>query len=98
MPSNALVALLVGLAEIESLQRPNPSPQQGSGLRRPQIVRAIGRSEIVLLSSHFERYIRAVNEEAVDRVCNSAAFSDDLTERLKLEHSRHVIDTISLIS
>jgi hypothetical protein len=98
MPSKALTGLLVGLAEIEALQRANPSPQQGSGLKRPEVVRAIGRSEIVLLSSHFERYIRALNDEAVDSICNSGAVSDDLTDRLKLQHSRHAIETISSIA
>lgn len=98
MSSKALAGLLVGLAEIQALQRANPSPQQGSGLRRPEVVRAIGRSEIVLLSSHFERYIRALNEEAIDSICRSAAVSDDLTERLKLEHSRYAIELISAIA
>lgn len=98
MASKALSALLVGLAEIEALQRANPSPQHGSGLKRPEVVRAIGRSEIVLLSGHFERYIRDLNEEAVDIICNSNAFSDDLTDRLKLEHTRFAIDNINSFS
>jgi hypothetical protein len=98
MPSKSLAALLIGLAEVEALQRANPSPQQGSGLKRPEVVRAIGRSEIVLLSGHFERYIRALNEEAVDVICSSGVFSESLTERLKLEHSRHVIESIYLIA
>lgn len=98
MPSKALTALLVGLAEINALQRANPSPQQGSGLKRPEVVRAIGRSEIVLLSSHYERYIYALNEEAVDSICNSKVSSDKLTERLKLEHSRKPIEKISSTS
>ncbi len=94
MPSNALENLEIGLAEIQALQRANPSPQQGSGLKRPEVVRAMGRSEIVLLSSHFERYIRALNEEAVDSVCNSSMTAADLSERLKLQHARHAIDKI----
>lgn len=98
MASKAFAALQVGLAEIDALQRANPSPEQGSGLKRPEIVRAIGRSEIVLLYSHFERYIRDLNEEAVDSVCSSEIFSDDLTERLRLEHARHAIETIAAIA
>jgi hypothetical protein len=94
MPSNALSALVVGLAEIEALQRANPSPEKGSGLKRPEVVRAIGRSEVVLLSSHFERYLYAVNQEAVDALCSSDSISDVLPERLKLEHSRHPIEEI----
>jgi hypothetical protein len=95
MPSNALDALVIGLAEIRALQRANPSPEEGSGLKRPAVVRAIGRSEVVLLSSHFERYLYAVNQEAVDAVCNSGAMSDVLPEKLKLEHSRQAIEAIS---
>lgn len=98
MPSNALNALTVGLAEIEALQRANPSPSKGSGLKKPDVVRAIGRSEVVLLSSHFERYLYALNQEAVDALCGSTALCDVLPERLKLEHSRHIIEAISLIS
>ena len=72
MSSNALVALLTGLAEIRALQRTNTSPQQGSGLKRPEVVRAIGQSEIVLLSSHFEQFIYALNEQAVSSICREA--------------------------
>lgn len=94
MSSSALVGLLSGLAEITALQRANPSPQQGSGLSRPEVARAIGRSEIVLLSSHFERFLYALNEEAVDSICRAAIISDSLPELLRLEHSRHAIDSI----
>jgi hypothetical protein len=94
MSSSALNALLAGLAEIRALQRANPSPQQGSGLKRPEVVRAIGRSEIVLLSSHFERFIYALNEEAAASVCEATVLSGALPELLKLEHSRHAIDSI----
>jgi hypothetical protein len=94
MSSNALNALLAGLAEIRALQRANPTPQQGSGLKRPEVVRAIGRSEIVLLSSHFERFIYALNEEAAASVCAAAVPSGALPEILKLEHSRYAIDSI----
>src|SRR5437763_1971219 len=94
MSSSALVGLLAGLAEIKALQRANPSPQQGSGLKRPDVVRAIGRSEIVLLSSHFERFIYALNEQAVDSLCQASVISNLIPEPLRLEHSRHAIDSI----
>jgi|SRR5579863_7732260 len=94
MASSALNELLAGLAEIRALQRANPSPQQGSGLKRPEVVRAIGRSEIVLLSSHFEHFIYALNEQAVTAVCEAAVLSSALPEPLKLQHSRYAIDVI----
>ncbi|HEV3357509.1 MAG TPA: HEPN domain-containing protein [Pseudonocardiaceae bacterium] len=98
MPSNALAELMSGLAEIEALQRANPSPLKGNALKKPQIVRAIGRAEIVLLSSHFERYIYAINEEAVEAVCDSAAKAYSLPESLRLHHARPVIDLIAATS
>jgi hypothetical protein len=95
MTSNALAALLAGLAEIKALQLANPSPDEGSGLKKPEVARAIGRCEVVLLSSHFERFIYALNEEAVGAVCGSTALAETLPEKLKLEHSRFAIDTIA---
>ena len=65
MPSKALEGLLSGLDEIDAMQRANPTPQEGGGLTKPDVVRALGRAEVVLLSSHFERYLYALNEEAV---------------------------------
>lgn len=98
MPSKALADLLTGLREIDALQRANPTPQEGSGLRKPDVVRAIGRSEVVLLSSHFERYLYALNEEAVDAICRSSILATAIPDRLRLEHSRHSIDRLSTTS
>ena len=98
MGSNALADLLSGLTEIDALQRANPTPREKSGLKKPAIVRAIGRSEIVLLSSHFERYIYALTEEAIDFLCESRAKAESLPNRLKLEHSKHGIDAIAAVA
>ena len=95
MPSRALGNLQSGLIEIDNLQRANPSPAEGSGLKRPDIVRAIGRSEVVLLSSHFERFVYALNEESVDYVCASSSQSRHLPDKLRLEHARHAIDDLA---
>lgn len=95
MPSEALQQLLAGLVEIDNLQKANPSPQEGSGLRRPDVVRAIGRSEVVLLSSHFERFIYALTEEAVGHLCASGRPASDLPERMRLEHAKLVIDDLA---
>jgi hypothetical protein len=93
--SDALNALLMGLAEIKALQRANPSPRQGSGLKKPDVVRAIGRSEVVLLSSHFERYIYGLNEEAVHVLCDSKIPVAVLREMLKLQYTKQAIDEIA---
>jgi len=98
VPSKALGELLTGLREIDALQKANPTPQEGSGLRRPEIVRAIGRSEVVLLSSHFERYLYALNEEAVEKLCGSSIPASAIPNRLRLEHSREVIEKLATTS
>jgi hypothetical protein len=74
MPSAAVVSLRAAVQEVAILQAANPSPT-GSAPQKPDLTRVIGRACVVLLSSHFERYIYAVNEEAVDRIRNSGAHS-----------------------
>ncbi len=64
MGSQSLAALSIAIHEISLLQQVNPSPF-GAQPSRPDITRAIGRASVVLLSSHFERYFYAINEEAV---------------------------------
>jgi hypothetical protein len=95
MRSEALGNFLSALREVDALQRANPSPQEGSGLRLPEIVRAIGRAEVVLLSSHFERYIYALTEEAVGRISDCGGTAGTLPAKLKLEHSRLSIEAIA---
>jgi hypothetical protein len=78
------------------LQRANPTPQQGGGIGRPAIVRAIGRGETVLLSGHFERYVYALNEEAAFCVSERRPSVDRLPSEVRLRHARHVIDELGL--
>jgi hypothetical protein len=47
-----------------------------------RIARAVGRAQVVLLSSHFERYFYAVNEEAVDFVNAKHISATVLSSRL----------------
>ena len=95
MSSHALEDLLVALAEVDALQRANPTPAEGGGIRRPAVVRALGRVEVVLLSGHFERYIYALNEEAVDAVLSAAPVAARLPEGLRLLHSAGRIDELA---
>jgi hypothetical protein len=74
MSSRALQSLLIALEEVGDLQRANPTPT-GAAPSQPETTRAIGRASVVLLSSHLERYIRNLNEEAVEFV-NSAGVMD----------------------
>jgi len=91
MPSNALLSLLTGIQEVRDLQHANPTPPGGMP-SRPQVVRAINRSSVVLLASHLERYLRALNEEAVGAVNRTAVPGTVLPEGLRLQHSRVPIE------
>ncbi len=92
MPSQALLALHSALDEVRVLQKVNPSPEAGGGLTRPQVTRAIGRAQVILLCSHYERYLRALNEEAVECVLAAAPTASVIPLGLKLLHARSAID------
>ena len=95
MASAALAGLLAGIVEIEALQRANPSPLQGGGFRRPEIVRAIGRAEVVLLSGHFERYLYALNDETCQWIVGRSPRASAIPEAIRLLHSRARIDDLA---
>lgn len=65
-------------------------------LRRGDLrtARAVGRAQVVLLSSHFERYLYTVNEEAVAFLNTKRLASSVLPNSLKLLHSRYPIDDL----
>jgi hypothetical protein len=92
MPSRALEALYEGLDEISALQRANPSPRQGGGLTRPDVTRAMGRAEVVLLCSHLERFVYALWEQSVETLHVEKVSAGDLPERLRLLHAHRWID------
>jgi hypothetical protein len=48
--------------QLGKASHPEPGPKDPESLR---LARAVGRGQIVLLCSHFERYIYAINEELV---------------------------------
>ena len=50
---------------------------------------------MVILCSHFERYLRSANEEAVALLNESQVQSQLLPERLRLQHSRMAIDELA---
>lgn len=94
MPSAALAALELGLQEVEDLQRANPTPVRLPS--RPKVVRAINRASVVLLSSHLERYLRAVVDEAVSHVNAQGVAADRLPLMLRLQHSRQSAEDLAL--
>lgn len=95
MPSAALQAFLAALDEITHLGKashPTLGPHAPESL---DLARAVGRGQIVLLSSHFERYIYAVNEELVTFLNAERVSGDRLPEIVRLQHSMTPIDELS---
>ncbi len=92
MSSPALEELEEALKEIEALQKANPSPASSSAFKRPDVTRAIGRAEVVLLSSHFERYIYRLNQHAVEFVVEVQPMACLLPDEIRLRHSRVPVD------
>jgi hypothetical protein len=94
MPSGALVALKSALTEITDLGRADRSSITATPAAL-RLTRALGRSRVVLLSAHFERYFYTVNEEAVVFLAGRAVLGRSLPVELKLLHSKMPIDTLA---
>src|SRR5216683_2974557 len=95
MPSEALLALKTAIGEIRELAliaRPYSLKPAGPNL---SVLRVIGRGQVVLLSSHFERYFYSVNEEAVAFLNSANVIGTAIPDRLKLIHSKPPIDEMS---
>jgi hypothetical protein len=95
MPSAALRAFINASDEISDLggaSHPSLQPSKADSLR---VARAIGRGQVVLLSSHFERYFYAVNEELVEHLNHLQVSSTQLPEVIRLIHSMIPIDDLS---
>lgn len=93
MASASLLSLRRGLLEIDELQRADPTPV-GDAPKNPEISRVVGRASVVLLSSHFERYIYALNEEATEVLNREEVQGHVLPELLRLIHSQSAIDDL----
>ena len=96
MPSQAFQSFVSAIDEIDALgaaSRPSLTVNTASSLR---IARAIGRAQIVLLSSHFERYIYALNEELVSFINAQQIHGSRLSDMLRLQHSMEAIDNLAL--
>jgi hypothetical protein len=94
MPSTALTDFLSALEEVSHLT------SMQSGGRRPDATalrgdRVLGRAAIVLVSSHFERYVRAINEEVVDFLNAAAVMPTRVPVETRLLHSQAPIDELA---
>src|SRR3712207_2463702 len=94
MPSSALGALVVAVQEVDELLRA-ASGGNLAALARLRRARVVGRASVVLLSSHFERYFYAVNEEACGYLNAASVAGDRLPEILRLVHSRPSIEDLA---
>jgi hypothetical protein len=95
MSSKSLENLKVGLAEVSALKAVGTiSASRPAKETRPQLLRALGRAQVVLLSAHLERYVYSVTEESVDHIFNSRIESQLLSEELRLIHSQDAIDKL----
>lgn len=95
MASLALGAFLTSLDEIVHLGKAS-HPQLGpTSPESLSLARAVGRGQIVLLSSHFERYIYSVNEEVVNWLNVAGVISNRLPSSVKLLHSSLPVDELS---
>lgn len=95
MSSRALLDLQGGVNEVRALRTYYPAPARGlpSG-DRALAVSAHGRACVVLLSSHLDRYVYAVNEEAVECINGSLCRLDRFPEIFLLQHSRGAVDSL----
>lgn len=94
MPSAALSSLQSALKEVSDLRRADRSNVAAtpSALR---LARAVARAQVVLLSSHFERYFYAVNEEAIGFVNTTGVPAGQLPGPVRLLHSKQPIDDLA---
>jgi hypothetical protein len=94
MPSQSLQALEIALVEVADLGKashPTLGPKAPESL---QLARAVGRGQVVLLSSHFERYIYSLNEELVEFLNSQNLIADRIPDRIRLLHSMVPIDEL----
>lgn len=91
--SNSLDRLRSGLDEVRALLAANPRPKKG--LPRFDVLRAIGRSAVVLTTSHLEAYIYGMTEEVVEFLTQQSASGDLLPLQLRLRHSAVPLEALA---
>lgn len=96
MSSRALADLLTAIDEVSSLRSHYPVPRGkiGSGIVAAA-AKAHGRACVVLLSSHFERYLYAVNQEATEWLNVTACEMSKIPLEIRLLHSRERVDILA---
>lgn len=98
MASQALQELLDGISEVKALRThvKRRSHTTASDMHKWNAARiANRRARTVLLCSHFERFMYALNENATDFLNSSGVPSERLPERLRLLQSRVLVDDLA---
>lgn len=90
MASDALAHLRLAVEEIARLQEADPT-LPGAVPKRPDITRAVNRATILLASSHLERYLYNVNEEAIGYINSMSLMSEHLPQPFRLLHSHRAV-------
>ncbi len=93
MASGSLEAFVQAVQEVSDLQQADPTLPGGPPIDSTR-TRVVGRACVVLLSSHFERYIYSINEEATSLLNSGGMSGMLLPEPLRLLHSRESIDSM----
>ena len=92
MSSNALIDLLYAVDEIDVLLALEPTE---AGHAKLEARRLIGRSSVVLLSSHLERYVYAVFEEFAEELNRAQVPAAKIPLAIRLRHAQSAIDDLS---
>jgi|SRR5215216_762096 len=95
MPSLSYSALVLAVSEINELTSAHPT---AGAIIPTALSRVLGRASVVLLSSHFERYFYAINEEAVTFLNSCGLTGERVPETLRLVHSKQPISEIEQTS
>ena len=95
MASESLSGLNLGLEEVRDLVRADPTPKGGMS-PDPALTRSVTRACIVILCGHFERYLRAINEEVIELINVSNIEGTLLSERFRLQHSQDAVDQLAM--
>lgn len=96
MGSSALEGLSAGLEEVKLIQSVGPPPSMDV-LRAESIRSSLMRSAIVLLVSHLERFIYALNELALESLGSVGVPAANLQDELRLLHAKPAIDEVAVI-
>ena len=94
MASQSLQALKTSISEIHELQLLNTGTIR-IGINPSRLIRVAGRASVVLLYSHFEKYIYAINEEAADYINSTGIIGELIPETIRLMHSKDTIEDLA---